>query len=211
MLKNDKPLECGVRQVAISADGIDLAHVQRYQWAAAKMEGFQRVPPEIYVWDIGCGCGYGGDILTRPGVAYLGIDHSQEAIDFAKDAYGPVSAFMVGDVTRMGAPDPLGKPNALVALEIIEHIPDHEAAMKCWRSVIELGGQLLISIPRDCPPVGIHEYHVKDWVLEELVTALKAAGFKPRSAEEQSRAGSFGPIGTDPARCKAICVEARAV
>ena len=164
-MKDDKPLNCGVRQVAPTPDGIKHNHVVRYNWAS------EQIGDHASVLDVGCGCGYGASVLRH--TQYLGVDYSQESIDYARKHYGKFGLFSVGDAIEVGGP-----LDVIVAFEVIEHVVDPTEALRAWHEALFPLGELFISIPIKCRKVADgHEYHLKDYTEQTISDALEAAGF----------------------------------
>ncbi len=97
-------------------DGIDLQHIQRYEFAN------ELIGDNDTVYDIACGCGYASKILTAK--KYLGIDYSQEAIDYAfenfANPFGDMEIrFTQADAHRLPGID---KADVIVSFETIEHL-----------------------------------------------------------------------------------------
>lgn len=199
MLKtNDIPLRSGVRQVAPRLDEIDLGHRLRYEWAA------QRIRPGELALDVGCGCGYGAEILTASRCLYFGIDYSPESIEYARMHYGTFGRFAVRD-----AHSTCGSYDVLVAFEILEHLDKPEVALAAWHDSLRSWGRLIISVPQGCKRATRHAFHRTDWTEAQLVEALEAVGFKPQCLERQSRLrGDIKPRLAIPGMELAICVEA---
>ena len=94
------------RQWGISLDEIRRDHVERYRFAASKL-------PKGLVLDVACGCGYGSKLLHDAGFEVIGIDISEEAIEYAKTHHnGP--HFVQGDAT-----DAYGPFDAVVSFETL--------------------------------------------------------------------------------------------
>src|SRR5205085_1595172 len=88
-------------------------HVARYSFAA-RMAGGRRV------LDAGCGSGYGSAELARHAREVVGIDVSQQAIDYALAHYpDPKIRFETASCSRV--PASAESFDLVVAFEIIEH------------------------------------------------------------------------------------------
>ena len=163
--RDDNPLYCGARQVASTPDEIGRHHVLRYLWAGSQ------ISHNGSVLDVGCGCGYGAALLSPR--TYVGIDHSDEAINFARSHYRKWGAFLTADA----ASPPKGPYDAVVAFEIIEHLANHQAALEAWWAALRAEGRLFISIPQQCLPAKRHPFHLRDWTPAQLAGALQQAAF----------------------------------
>ena len=199
-------LRSGERQVAETLDGICPHHVARYRWAAEWIanQGLESHPTRIL--DIGCGCGYGAAILKTDSTTYHGIDLSLESIAFARYHYGgPGRDFEVGEACEPPAP-----VDVVVALEIIEHVPDYMAALTAWRACCKWA--LIVSIPIGCRTVADgHGFHVRDFTAGALSAGLYAAGFVVQETRLQTHGHAFEAL-RDPAQPgKSILMVARAM
>lgn len=181
MKQDDKPLKSGVRQVSISPVGIERKHVGRYEWAGGLID------PSSCVLDVGCGCGYGAEVLNV--ADYTGIDYSLAAIEYAREYYGDDGRFEVGDATEI-----TGNYDCIVAFEVLEHINNHAKAIDSWCKALNPGGVLLVSIPLMGRKAATHPFHVKDWTGDELNEILEAAGFNVLETVSQMPDGELaGP------------------
>lgn len=123
----------GERQV--DPDNVAPDHRKRYELAANLLPGSK-------VLDAGCGVGYGSLILADAGCAVVGIDNSPEAIEYANwRCSHPSIQYMVGDIAYINQ-----QFDAVVALEIIEHVKNPETLLHHWRQVSRA---LFASVPNE--------------------------------------------------------------
>lgn len=165
---DDRPLHSGVRCVSASLDEYPATHRTRYNWAASMMR------PGGRVLDVGFGAGHGAAIL--PAREYHGLEHSQEAVDYARQHWvGPGRTFSLCDA----ASPPPGPWDTVVAFEVLEHLPHPEQCLAAWRGEMPDGGRLFLSVPGPLykTPAARHPFHLRDWTYEQLEAALRAAGF----------------------------------
>ncbi len=107
------------------------------------------------IFDIGLGRGYMGGVLVRDDrvTSYRGIDlvesnvrstrrvlHKLEAGDSAHVDVGDLYDLTRDDVENSGA-------DLVICCEVIEHVPDPEAAMKTLAAALPTGSELLFSVP----------------------------------------------------------------
>lgn len=147
-------------------------HVARY-WFAARMARGRRV------LDAGCGSGYGADVLASEAREILGIDISDDAVDYARQHYhGPIVRFERGSCLEIPAPD--GSFDLVVAFEIIEHLTDWRAFLREVRRVLAPAGQLLVSTPNRLyyaesrAALGPNPFHVHEFEYSEFQRELEA-------------------------------------
>jgi len=98
------------------------------------------------VLDIGCGAGYGTDLLAEQAAEAVGVDIDRGAIARASRAYrrGNLS-YEVADCYNLSFAD--GEFDAVVANEMIEHIDRQDDFLKEAKRVLKPGGLLIVSTP----------------------------------------------------------------
>ncbi len=144
-------------------------HVHRYELAAALCSGLR-------VLDLGCGVGYGSDILARGGAAQVeGVDVDPEAVETAERAFGSETVRF----TRLDALERLrrivpGELDAVVSFEMLEHVPYAEAAIGVLRELAEAGVKVVASVPNSRTFKERNEYHLTDFGFDEAMEALGA-------------------------------------
>jgi 2-polyprenyl-6-hydroxyphenyl methylase/3-demethylubiquinone-9 3-methyltransferase len=151
----------------------------------------------LSVLDIGCGGGLIAEPLTRLGASVTAIDPGEENIAAAKAHSRPQGleidyrVCQVEDLCRAGL-----SFDAVLCLEVIEHVPDPGAFLKCCAALVRPGGIMIMStINRTLKafvlailgaeyvlrwlPVGTHKWErfVKP---DELKCHLSAAGLDVR-------------------------------
>lgn len=127
------------------------------------------------VMEVGCGWGLNLDALERAGYAADGMDISRQVLE-AIDV--PARRLMEADLTQ---PLPDGHPlyDALLALDVIEHIDDDTAAVRRMAELLNPGGLAIISVP--ALPDLYSEFdriqgHRRRYVPETLRGAVEGAG-----------------------------------
>jgi 2-polyprenyl-6-hydroxyphenyl methylase / 3-demethylubiquinone-9 3-methyltransferase len=147
----------------------------------------------LSVLDIGCGGGLVAEPLARLGATVTGIDPAPETIEAAKAhakgagldiAYRPATA---EDLVREGAAF-----DAVLLLEVVEHVPDMPLFLKSVVSLVAPGGVMILStlnrtikayalaivgaeVILRWVPAGTHDWN-RFVTPEELRAALGAAG-----------------------------------
>jgi SAM-dependent methyltransferase len=101
------------------------------------------VPPSAReVLEVGCGSGATGAYLQeRLGCRVTGIELNPFAARRARDRLHRV---VVGDVMDVEVP---GRYDAVIALELLEHLARPEAFLAKMRSAVEPGGRIVLSVP----------------------------------------------------------------
>ena len=133
-------MDVGERQVGTELSDIEPKHVQRYEYA-------RKYCRDKDVLDAACGCGYGSNLLSDEAKSVLGVDYSQEAIDYAQQFWRAKNVtfkrFDLGsDLATLGTFD------VIVSLETVEHLntPVVETCQK-FQEILRSGGLLILSHP----------------------------------------------------------------
>ena len=133
--------------VQSKADRMTLAnylnHVKVYQFAAQFVQG-------KCVADVGCGSGYGCEILKKAGAAQVyGCDVSTAAIKFAKSRYADFAQFTIQGMTDLYLyPDACF--DVTLSSEVLEHVKEYgveEKAILELKRITRDGGLLIIGTP----------------------------------------------------------------
>ncbi|MER7548030.1 methyltransferase domain-containing protein [Spirillospora sp. NPDC127506] len=156
-----------------------------------------RVTPGDRVLDMGCGAGRHAFELYRRGAHVVAFDQDAEelagvekmfgAMRLAGEAPADATAETVqGDALDLPFPD--DHFDAIIASEVLEHIPDDMRAMRELLRVLRPGGRLAVTVPswlpeRVCWALS-EDYHtapgghVRIYTRAELEAKLKSVGFK---------------------------------
>lgn len=123
--------------------------------------------PSLRILDVGCGYGSLTYALNCMGHKTLGIDTSKIAIDFAKDNFSSFKdCFMKADANSFVKKNNM-KFDLIIALELIEHLPDPAKFIKGCFGILNEDGKMIITTPNkdyykkvsfwqtDLPPVHI--------------------------------------------------------
>jgi SAM-dependent methyltransferase len=150
--------------------------------------------------DLGCGAGRHAFEALRRGARVVAFDHDEAelkdvaamvaAMEQAGDIPAPVGgATTRGDATRLPFAD--GSFDRIIAAEVLEHIPDDEAAIAELARVLRPGGTMAVTVPawlaeRICWALS-DEYHapfvegghVRIYQASHLRAKLRVAGLEP--------------------------------
>lgn len=173
-------------------DLLAASHVHRYELAAALCEGAR-------VLDLCCGSGYGSLVLAERAASVHGVDVAAEAIEAARAAAGPATVtFEQADALAFVRALEVGRVDAIVCFEGIEHVPEPGALLDELARLRDGGARLLVSLPNSLGFEEENEFHVTDYGYEEMLAAAERLGgveiLEQRLAEASvlRRAGETG-------------------
>lgn len=115
------------------------------------------------VLDIGCSAGYGSSLMNSGGFRVCGIDRNKKSIEMAKRRY-PGIDFRVAD----GSSVMEKKYDAVVALDVIEHMDNHRGTVKKWLGMLSPDGLLIISTPNFKYSKCRNRFHKKEFTIGEI-------------------------------------------
>lgn len=115
------------------------------------------------VVDAGCGQGYGAAMLARRG-RVVGLDLDPPTVRRAAAAF-PEASFAVADLCHL----PVASADAVVALQVLEHLWCPRAFLEASARALRPGGVLVISTPNARTfPTGRNPSHVHEYTAEEV-------------------------------------------
>ena len=153
---------------------LELEHRARYALALSFAQ-------DAACLDLGSGSGYGASMLTTVAASVLGVDLSQEAVDFATDAFGEervrfcqadVCADDFVDRVRAMHPEPFG---CITCFEVLEHIEQPRKLLAAIEKLLTPDGVLLISTPNIDYPYDVDKvnpHHFVEYSLDEFQRVL---------------------------------------
>lgn len=155
------------------------------------------VKPGAKILDIGCGAGrHICEAFRIEGVTAVGADVSfddmveaREKLNFHEkvgEHGGGVWALSAADVNNL--PFKNNAFDLVICSEVLEHIPDHEAAVFEIMRVLKPGSNLVVSVPRYMPEKicwalsdeyhNANRGHIRIYKKNELVSLLESSGAK---------------------------------
>lgn len=161
----DKRLGSGERQVRPTLEGIERWHKWRYEEAKKYFD------EKDSVVDLGSGCGYGTFILAQKATRVVGIDDSEEAIEYANKYYKLDNIeFISGDLFNMK-----DLFDTTVAFEIIEHVKDIDKIFDLIRLITKK--KIILSVPHVSIPVKVSKWHWRHFTEEDIGQQIERIGF----------------------------------
>ncbi len=133
---------------------------------------------DLHILDLGCGTGAVTQELTAFG-AVVGADMSSLALDFNKGRTEGQGVSLV-QADGIALPFAANTFDAVVALDVFEHIDNHDLAFKETFRVLKPGGALVLSVPAFQWLWGPHDralHHFRRYNRRELKHVLRDAGF----------------------------------
>lgn len=126
----------------------------RMGWITRRLASAQRRDPDhpralhgLRVLDVGCGAGLASETLARAGAAVTGLDAAPEVLGAAR-AHAKRVCLAID--YRQGTPETLlaaGEApfDAVLALEVVEHVADRAAFCRHLAALVRPGGRLFVS------------------------------------------------------------------
>lgn len=150
-----------------------------YWWFVSRRRMARRLlarhrPPEGLLLDLGAGTGAFLTEWSNPGV---GIDFSPEAVRIAHERGLRTLAVADGQAIPLAS----GSVTAVVALDTLEHIPDHELAAREVARVLTPGGVFVLNVPAYRWLWGPHDvalHHHRRYVRRDVRRVLEQAGLE---------------------------------
>ena len=127
---------------------------------------------EGVVLDIGCGAGYGSDLLAGPGRMVIGIDYEPAVARSAAGRYRrPGLAFASMDGVRLGIRDQ--SADLICAFQVIEHLHDQDRFVRNLAAALRPAGVALLSTPNALVHRGPRNpFHTREFTPDEFRALL---------------------------------------
>jgi SAM-dependent methyltransferase len=103
------------------------------------------LPPGARALDVGCGTGANGPVLAERGLFAVGLDASPVPLGLAGTGERGHAARLRGDAAHLPFAD--ASLDLVVALDVLEHLPDDRAATREIFRVLRPGGALIAFVP----------------------------------------------------------------
>ncbi len=108
----------------------------------------------LRILDCGCGTGEYVEAFRRLGADAHGIEYDAAKVAQFRARNPDAAGVVVGDIERMGFP--AASFDLAVLNEVLEHVPDQDAALREIRRVLKPGGRLIVFAPNRLYPFETH-------------------------------------------------------
>jgi ubiquinone/menaquinone biosynthesis C-methylase UbiE len=160
--------------ISKSPISIENEHMQRYLFASRYAKGKSCL-------DIGCGTGYGSQLLLDAGaIEVVGVDISNESISYAREQYNRSIKFIVSDAESYKE----GQYDLVVSFETIEHLENRQRYLSNLYEMLKDDGVLIISTPNKALTSPMREpynprnkWHKYEYSKKIFAKTLKCSGF----------------------------------
>lgn len=158
----------------------ELSPAQRHRWRLVVQELKDHLPRNGVVVDLGCGS---GALLSRIGVAFpdatlVGMDMEPRALALARRRL-PSADLVQGDLDADAGAVLVGRADAVVCSEVLEHLATPERALCLAREILRPGGRVVVTVPAGA----MNDFdraigHRKHYRPDELTALMTGAGFR---------------------------------
>ncbi len=134
------------------------------------------VPVGGKILDFGCNNGFFVDILQKSGYEVIGVDVSEEAIEFGVSR-GVKKLYHISSAQPL--PFPPSSFDAILALDVLEHIEDDHLALVELKRVLKSGGKLIATVPAFPFMWGVQDevaHHFRRYTKKTAMTLFGKAG-----------------------------------
>jgi len=174
--------------------GLETVHPQEWTIARYRLdELLVHLPPRGRVLEIGCGAGrfLRALRLVRPGLALVGADVSRSALATLSKAAPDIETRLV-ETSCLPASN--GEFDAVLALDVLEHVDDPAHTLAEIRRVLAPGGVFHLHVPCEADPRSVWRWlpgqagehalkrrfggHIQSFRRGEMLRTLEASGFE---------------------------------
>ncbi|MCG3199421.1 MAG: class I SAM-dependent methyltransferase [Candidatus Omnitrophica bacterium] len=141
-------------------------HLAFYRYAEPRARGD--------VLDLGCGYGYGSELLSRKAKSVTGLDYHHPAIEYNRSHYSAPNLRFVEHDANTPLPFPDSSFDLVVSSEVLEHIDRRHDLLREIARVGRRGGHLILKTPNAAsaaPESNPHHHHT--YSLEEFQDEIR--------------------------------------
>ena len=125
------------------------------------------------VLDIASGTGYGAAMLAEGARKVIGVDISEEAVDYSRKHYNAKNIeYICGDAEQIPVDD--NSVDVVVSFETIEHLAEPTKFMQEVKRVLKTDGCFIVSTPNDKEFTEGNEFHLHEFQLPELKEVINS-------------------------------------
>ena len=125
------------------------------------------------VLDVGCGTGYGSDLLAREALSVVAIDRDPDAIAYCRDHYSRENiSFRQGDAEDLPTN---AAYDVCISFQMIEHLHDPAHFLRSLKKLTNPGGIVLLSTPNSKTGLGVksdNPFHVSEMTFGQFSEAV---------------------------------------
>lgn len=143
------------------------------QYVAQALAWFGPATAGAKVLDVGCGTGAVMEQMKSLGYEAYGVDMSADALHYCE---AKELAVTLGTAENIAYPD--ANFDVVLALDVLEHVPDHAAAMREIARVLKPGGIFVSTVPAHPWLFSYHDvalHHVRRYRRAEFKKILETA------------------------------------
>lgn len=136
------------------------------------------LPPHARALDVGCGTGANGPVLAQRGLFAVGLDASPVPLGLAGTGDRGHAARVRGDAAQLPILD--ASLDLVVALDVLEHLPDDSGAAREIFRVLRPGGVLIAFVPALRLLWGFQDevaHHLRRYGKRDFADLIAQAGF----------------------------------
>jgi len=146
------------------------------RWVLEDLQKKSGQQPFENILDIGCGVGGNFSVLRQASKEVIGIDPSPEACRLALEkGYARVIQAQLLEAKAEGTAD------VVIAMDILEHLPDDQEGMRHLVSLVKPGGWIVITVPAFKALWGLQDdvsHHFRRYRKTNLLRLAEQAGLK---------------------------------
>lgn len=120
------------------------------------------------VLDVGCGQGWGTNLISKCAKKITGVDIDEEAIEFASNKFKKNNLKFVKQNLLEVSGNKLGEVDVVLCFQVIEHLEKPEEMLLKIKQIIKNKGILILSTPNKLSEHIPSPYHIKEYSNKEL-------------------------------------------